>query len=418
MGAQGNSQSLMSFSWLFVSAFLLFGFNSAVVSAMPEYVMALGGGPFLAGAQNSAFIGLAILLRLFFGPLANRVGGKRMLLLGALGFCVPCALIPLCHSLTAIIALRLLQCIGLAAYHPNVSLYLTEHSSRRKVAGRISLARFVSTASLMVVPAALFPLIAISYSLFFFVLALVGFTGLLLLLPLPPSSKNEEGTRAAPENSMPDRISSIAGDAPAALERRAPAESSNPKAAEVRTRLLQGAIAMPALLACGYSILLAFGPSFFLAAYPTVNNGLLLSAVSLGGLAGSAVSSLVMQHAGFRQSIAWAAFCFSGGLLVMALSVGGIAVLLSGGVIAGLGYFGGITVLNAFLGTASPAQKAGGSFASQQSFLDGGMIAGNLLAGALLQAGIPYQAVLVCIALTLAVGAFAWLRWSRHPAHA
>lgn len=51
-----------------VSAFLLFGFNTTETAAMPELVRSSGGGAFLAGAQNSFYVLLAVLLRPLFGP--------------------------------------------------------------------------------------------------------------------------------------------------------------------------------------------------------------------------------------------------------------------------------------------------------------------------------------------------------------
>lgn len=370
------------------SAFLLFGFNNAATSALPEYVMALGGGPFLAGAQNSLFVLLAVVLRLFFGPLADRIGGKRMLILGAAGFCIPCAVLPFCHTLAAVVGLRLLQCVGLAAYHPNVSLYLAEHSTKAQLPVRISITRFASTASLMVVPAALFPLIgSVGYGPFFFALTFVGFAGLLLLLPLP-SFANEESEEAAQANL---------------------ASAEEQAAAATPPLLLSAAIAMPALLACGCSVLLVFGPSFVLSLMPTVNNGLLLTAISLGGLVGSLAAAPLVRWGGIGHGAALSTLVFAAGVALMLLGPWGLPPVMAGGALAGFGYFGTITMLNAFLGIAASKENTGATFSKQQSFLDAGMITGSFVAGAMLQAGLGYSMVLGCMAAVLAAGALAWL---------
>lgn len=427
MRARGNLGKLTAMGPLMASAFLLFGFNNTATSAMPEYVMAMGGGALLAGAQNSLFVLMAVVLRLFFGPLADRVGGKRMLLLGAAGFCLPCALLPLCTSLWAALGLRLLQCVGLAAFHPNVAFYITEHTAPQQRARFISAARFASTASLMVVPAALFPLIgSAGYGAFFTALAFVGFAGLLLVLPLPGkvSGPGEEG-RSATMRSLPDDppspraaapksggstsalVQSSNGSGPVAIP-AAPGDNSPSPSPGGYQPLLRAAIAMPALLACGYSVLLVFGPSYLLSVAPQLNNGLLLSAVSVGGLAGSLAAAALGRCLGTRRSCALTTACFAIGLTVMLAQFGGPAALLLGGSVTGFGYFGGTTLLNAYVGQAADPRKAGRLFAQQQSFLDGGMMAGSLLAGGLLQAGAGYQLVLGVTALLLAAGTVVW----------
>lgn len=406
MRARGSLGKLTAMGPLMASAFLLFGFNSTATSAMPEYVMAMGGGSLLAGAQNSLFVLLAVMLRLFFGPLADRVGGKRMMLLGAAGFCLPCALLPLCTSLWPALGLRLLQCVGLAAFHPNVSFYITEHTAPQQRTRFISTARFASTASLMVIPATLFPLIgSAGYGAFFTALAFVGFAGLLLVLPLPNGGATQgEGSTSAKRRPLPDEAPSPRCSAPTS----APGDALPPPSPGGSSSLLQAAIAMPALLACGYSVLLVFGPSYLLSVAPLVNNGLLLSAVSLGGLAGSLIAAPLTRRAGTQRACIFTTLCFTFGLTVMLAQSGGAMALLTGGAVAGFGYFGSTTLLNAYVGQAADPRNAGRLFARQQSFLDVGMMTGSLLAGALLQAGTGYQLALGIMALLLTAGAIAW----------
>ena len=153
---------------LYLSVFLVYGFNNTVTSAFSGYIDYLGGDMLLAGLQNSLFIILAVALRFVLGPVADRQGARVLLIGGAASFLVLCLALPFCDDVGVAVALRAAQAIGLAAYHPNVAFYLTEHSSREDAARRISATRFLAILSLMVVPVALFPVIDVAgYGVFF-----------------------------------------------------------------------------------------------------------------------------------------------------------------------------------------------------------------------------------------------------------
>lgn len=397
-----KDQMSMDQLWpLLASAFLMFGFNNTTTSALPEFIAALGGNVFVAGLQNTLFVLGAVILRIGLGPLADRIGAKRLLIVGALGFFFPCVLFPLCDSVESVFALRLVQCIGLAAYHPSVSHYITCHSTKSALPHRISLFRFASTASLMILPAFLFPLIGTcGFGPFFTLLALIAFVGLLLVLPLP----GEDRERGASRKTKPDNPLETPCSNPPANKPFGP-QDSNPRP----SCHLFATIAMPAALACGYSVLLVFGPNFISTTMPQANSGLLLTTISLGGLAGSLLAPFAMRRLSVRWAVLLAMAALAGGMLLMGWSVSSFPMLIGASAICGFGYFGATTMLNAHLGRVASPQKSGAALSAQQSCLDGGMMLGSLLAGTLLQGGLSFSGVLGCTAILLAASAFAWL---------
>lgn len=395
---------------LLASAFLMFGFNNTTTSALPEFITALGGNVFVAGLQNTLFVLGAVILRIGLGPLADRIGAKRLLIVGALGFFFPCVLFPLCDSVESVFALRLVQCIGLAAYHPSVSHYITCHSTKSALPHRISLFRFASTASLMILPAFLFPLIGTcGFGPFFTLLALIAFVGLLLVLPLPG-----ENREALPSSEVHRAVSPETPETP--CSNPSANEPSKSQIGSLPSRHLLATIAMPVALAFGYSVLLVFGPNFISTTIPEANSGLLLTAISLGGLAGSLLAPFAMRRLSVRWAVLLAMAALAGGMLLMGWSVGSFPLLIGASAICGLGYFGATTMLNAHLGRIANPQKSGAALSAQQSCLDGGMMLGSLLAGALLQGGLPFAGVLGCTAALLAVSAFGWLFFCGRPA--
>lgn len=388
--ARDDEARLTTLGPLFVSAFLLFGLNNATTSAMPEYLSVLGSGPCLAGLQNSLFVLAAVLLRFVLGPLSDRLGSKPMLILGAAGFCLPCALIPLFDNTVAAISLRLLQAVGLAAFHPNVAHYITTRSSPEEGPHRIGLSRFVSTASLMIVPAALFPLIdSGGYGAFFAALALAALAGLLLLLPLrsdapDPSAQNRAGKAVRARPGVP--------------------------------RDLMPAIGLPLLLAAAYSVILVFGPLFMKSALPRQNGGLLLTFVSMGGLAGSLAASRMVERWGAPRSVLALVLAFGGGLAMLAGSAWGIVAAFAGSLAAGIGYFGATAALISEVGARAPRETAGMMFSAQQNCLDLGIVAGSFVAGTLLQVGISLEVAFLGAAALLVASGFAWFMLCRSRA--
>ena len=106
-GKTSRSDSVVVFLVL-VTTFFMFGFNNANTSVMPEYFLHIGGDPLIAGAQNSLCVLVAVGLRFGFGPLADRIGSKPLMAIGAIGFLIPCAIMPLCASLEEAFGLRIL----------------------------------------------------------------------------------------------------------------------------------------------------------------------------------------------------------------------------------------------------------------------------------------------------------------------
>lgn len=380
------------------SAFLMFGFNNASTAIMPEYFIHLGAGALVAGAQNSACILIAVLLRFALGPLADRIGSKPLMLVAAVGFFIPCALLPACTSIGAVFALRALQAIGLAAFHPNVARYLTEKTPDTVLASRrISWSRVISTASLLVIPALLLPLAqAQSWRCFFFLMCIMPALAAFLIALAPSDASGKEHGKSREQQAHPWRLI-------AAL----PATSDG--------RRLLVATAMPILLAFGYSIILTFGPLHMASVLPDMNSGLILTTAGIGGLAGSFAAGRLLPRLGARSTIGTLTITLSAGLaLCAACQIG--SVVLAGGIAIGFGYFGAITALVALVSTQAMPSFSGTILAAQQSSLDIGMVAGSLIAGAMLQAGIPLFAAFGLAALLIAFGTFVWyILWRGRP---
>ena len=411
-GTAGAASAATDASYLLLMAatFLFYAFNNVETSAMPSYVMELGGGPLLASAQTSAFILAAVLLRLVFGPMSDRRGPRFAMLVGAVGFVAPCALLPVTTELWQVVALRLCQAVGLAAFHPSISLAVSRLSAPDALGRRMGRVRFASTLSLMLGPALLFPLIdGLGYAGFFWVLCAMGAAGLAALLAMRGDARlggvrsgAEETVRVEPAES--DEAGNLSTCDDAALDSAAPSAPA---------RLLRehaALLAFALLCALGYGVALNFGKTLVRLIDPALNDGLLFTFVSLGGLAGSLAAGRLVDRSGARLAVAVCLGAIALGSAALA-SMLGVAALACGGVLFGIGYFGMTTALTAALARRADAGDRGSALSLQQSCLDIGIATGGLVAGALVQTSgsvaLAFGAVaaccLVCIPVWLAV---------------
>ncbi len=153
-----------------------------------------------------------------------------------------------------------------------------------------------------------------------------------------------------------------------------------------------------------------FGKTLVRLVDPALNDGLLFTFVSLGGLAGSLAAGRLVDRSGARLAVAVCLGAIALGSAALA-SMLGVAALACGGVLFGVGYFGMTTALTAALARRAKAGDRGSALSLQQSCLDVGIAVGGLLAGALVQTSgsvaLAFGAVaacgLVCVPVWLAV---------------
>lgn len=354
---------------------------------MPSYVMELGGSAFIASAQTSLFIVAAVILRFAFGPMSDRRGPRFMMIVGALGFTLPCILLPFCAELWQMLILRAIQAVGLAAFHPCVSLAVSCISQPGMLGTRMGSLRFVSTLSLMVGPALLFPLIdQAGYRVFFGMLCAVGFVGLVLL------GVFDDGWSAgdvADDNS--GRRETWGSADPVSLARR-----------------FAPLLAYPFVCAFGYGAMLNFGKMLVDDVMPALNDGLVFTFVSVGGLIGSLLCGRLVDGTGVRGTVAGALGFVGAGLLVLGVARETVPFAL-GGVAFGAGYFGATTALTAALAAKTDDGCRGSALSLQQSCLDVGLAAGSLLAGAIVQATASVSFAFWSMALVIVLSVPLWL---------
>ena len=416
---RNNTSDHCDIGMLFASAFLIYGFNSVVTSAMPEYILSIGGDALSAGAQNSLFTFAAVFLRIFLGPFSDQYGSKALLLFGAAGFFLPCALLPFCNNTHLVLMLRLLQSIGLAAYYPNVARYIAIRSNPSNEPRRIGTVRLLSTLSLMSMPAMLLPFIdEFGYAMFFSALAVISGIGFLLIAPLhndnlPPRKTTNENAQT--EN---ERASSAKR---ALMHSKQSGESKQSESVSRHIGIIlptmriprefSPVVGSPFVFAFGYSIVLSFGPMYVETVSPGSNGGFILVFLGLGGLLGNLVMDRLLSSFGafhLLSALGLLSACGMGLTASAAICMAPLATIYIGAGVFSFGYYGATAALIAELGLRHRKQSLGSLFSAQQNCLDLGIMLGSLFAGLILQLEIPLYTALFFSAVMLAVFPFVW----------
>ncbi len=152
---QGHSNRLNLFL-LYITAFLVFLNFTSSMTVLPLYILELGGSEFQSGLQNTLFFLAAILMRTYFGPLADIRGRKLPMLIGAAVFATAPLLFWLTSSLWGawgIVLSRIYQAAGLAAFFSSGSSLVADMAPEGKTGAYISSYRLLMSMSLLIGPA-------------------------------------------------------------------------------------------------------------------------------------------------------------------------------------------------------------------------------------------------------------------------
>ncbi len=194
-----NRRTLVTLSFALVVVTLGFGL---VVPIFPFYIEALGG----SGKELGVLVALAAFTELLFAPLwgglSDRVGRKRVLAVGILGYGLSLLLMGLAQRMWMLIAARALSGILTAATMPTAMAYVSDSTAEDDRGGGIGFLGSASGLGVILGPGLGGWLGSISLSLPFFVGAgLAGVALLLTLLLLPEPGQPAIRADSFPTNS-------------------------------------------------------------------------------------------------------------------------------------------------------------------------------------------------------------------------
>lgn len=327
------------------------------VTVLPLYVLHLGGTAADAGWQAGLFTFSAIALRSVVGPLADRYGRRRLLVLGSAAYGLAPLGLLLADSLGTVAVLRVFQALGSAAFLSAASALATDLSPRSlRATGLGVLGVFKSLALGLAPPLGMAVADQLGFRTLFLLCTVVGAVGTAcVVLVREPSARSGPAVSGASPARRGDWASVLA-QAPARL-----------------------ALASMAVVAVAYGAVMTFVPVYG-QELGLPHHGLYFPIMAAAAVVGSLVAGRLADSLG-RVTVL---------LPVLALNAVGVAAagalaapgaFVVSALLVGQGFAGAFAVLGALLAENVGDGQRGLVFALQENAIDTGMTLGALAVG-------------------------------------
>jgi len=345
---------LRDLTLIFFAAFFVFINFYTSMTVIPLYVITLGGDEFFSGLQGTAFFISGLILRFYFGPMADRRGRKIPLLIGAFVFATTPLLLLIVSSYWMLIPIRIYQGIGLAAFLSSGSSFVADIVPGERLGTYVGAYRLVITLALLTGPAAAQLVINnYGFAACFLLTFLTGFGAVILLsfLNAPPLPGSNE--------------TSILHNTLLALKDK------------VLWPIYFGVF----LVSLGYGGILNFATVYVSRVTDVSNPGIYFTYFALAGILGNLSVGSLSDRLG-RKTVVWPS------VMLLAAGAGSLyflpqnpGILVVSSSLAGLGFSGGIAALVAWLVDKAEPKIRATVLSVQESCIDSAIALGSLLMG-------------------------------------
>ncbi len=342
---------------LFVAAFWAFSYNNIFMTVTPLFALSCSLSMIEAGAQTTIFLAVAVILRFAFGPVADRIGTKPVMLTGMAAFVAGAVVFVGASDYASIIIARCIQAVGLAAFWSCATATVCDVSPVDKQGWYLGLYRLVTSASLLIGPVLAFELIEhTDYRTCFFVLGACALCALcaLVLMPKPPAPA-----------------------APAAATAPSPTTPATARHAHfaplLQNKVLWLVVVCTFCAAMGYGLIFSFAATYIDAHFAALNSGLYFTVLGIGGLVGNPLAGWISDRISQKTELSIWLVCMGLGLGSLCLVPLGVAALYASGVLVGLSYAGVITSAQSLTSSCTLQQHRATAFAFQQNAIDLGI---------------------------------------------
>jgi MFS family permease len=358
-----NDVNKRSLFFLYLVTFLMFTEYFVYQTVTPLYILSLGGNELLSGLQSTLYFVVAIVLRFYFGPLADRKGNKIVLGVGVIVFTSAPLLFLLNKNMLYIILIRMYQAIGLATYCSCASSLTSILAPKERIGTYIGIHRFMIMSSLIIGPSVTLKLIAMyGYRAFHSMGLIEGLIALLFLLCV----REPKGADPLEKGDLPDANVII-------------------KTRKLfQERPLAHAYKNIFFVSFLEALVLSFGAIYVAGVLQDINPGILFTFFGLGSVIGSVVSGVVSD---FKSKNFVAASCMvllGTGIAALAFLPFTPVVLYAGGIIAGFGFSGTLAALIPVIIQFTKTSERTTALSLQESSNDLGVAFGSLFFGILI----------------------------------
>ena len=378
---QSYYKSKLNFLLFLIVAFFTLVIFFAYFTILPHYVLVLGGSEFQSGLQSTLFFMLAVALRFYFGPLADEKGIRLTLLLSIIVFATASLFFLWSANIWSLLAARLYQAIGVAAFFPSGSSLVAAIAPADRTGTYIGTYRLSMSAAIMVGPFLAEAIIASrGYSAFFLSSFYLGAVALLLafFVKTPPANNLAKANYIS-------KIMDICKD-----------------------RGLWPPYQGIALSALSFGILLTFTSLFIARTTQVSNHGIYYTIFSLSGLVVNLGAGHLSDRLG-RPAVLYPSLMILGlGMSILYFLPGRPAIIIISGLIAGAGYAGSMSVGAAWIVDSVDTKTKTTALAMQENVIDLSVGLGSFIFGAITAWVGMGSSFFLSGAFILAGGAYFW----------
>lgn len=342
---------------LYFATFFVFTDFYTAQTITPIYILDVGGTEFYSGLQSTMFFLSAVLLRFYFGPLADARGNKIALLIGAAAFATAPFLFLINDSVWFIILIRIYQSIGLAAYFSSASSLASALAPKGKLGTYIGFYRLVIMSTLMFGPTLAMRVIEdYGYDLYHIIGVIIGMIALLLLFFIKePESEVRTGlTALVPKYNMLYLLK------------------------EKKYRPIYLSIFV---ISISYALFLTFIGIYIEKQTGIENAGIAFTFFALGSIAANLLAGFLSDRFG-RAVITFPCVVLLGfSLAILYFLPSFPSIIYAASLIAGFGYSGSIAVLISWIVDLAALNRRTTALALQDSSIDLGIALGSFVFG-------------------------------------
>ncbi len=366
-----------NFVLLLIVALLVFINFFSFVVIIPMYVLDVNGGEFHVGLQNTVFYAAAIVLRGYFGPLADTRGRRLPLLIGIFAFATASLLFLISDSLITIYLIRIYQATGLAAFFSTGGSLVGDMAPPGKNGLYMGSYRFVNTLALLIGPGIAVSVINLSsYGSWFVLGALIGLVAFVLafFIKFPSMSDDKEDEQLSIIDSFKQAFT-----------------MENASVIFFAT----------GITAFSLGILQTFASIFTEQVTDIANPGLYFTLFGLAGIVSNVIAGYLTDISE-REKIPWIFLILMGiGMFIFAFLPHNTVFFILSSLLAGFGFGGGITSLFTWTIEVAGEKLRATALSIQESAIDISIAIGSFLFG-LLVAGLDYSLSFILVGIAVA----------------
>ncbi len=335
--------------------FMMLNLSMAYI-VIPVYLVATGLSVAQVGMSTALYSIVAIILRVFLGPVADNKGRKFSMLASTIAFVISTLFIWLAPNFTWHLFARAIQAISLALYMSTGSSVISDLSNEKNLATLMGVYRALLGLGFLVGPIFSLSMIRISYDAMFIANIFISIIAFILLLQMQETCKYHGGKS---KNTLLIDYKGL-----------------------LRDRRLRKYYYLTILLAIGYGTVMANSANYLYQLSDTWSPSVFLFLLSGSGMLSSMVGGRLIDKFSIKKIIAPAVTLAIIGMLGMAfISWFGNIALIVVAILFGLG--NNSSVMCAVSGVDSFTSKnlKATSFSIQESSIDGGNAIGNFIFG-------------------------------------